>query len=229
MSQGRAGFGGPQAKNRGNGLCVLTSTPLQDLDNAEITGLMHMREEEKIARDIYQTLYSTWGDRIFQRISQSEQQHMNAIGVLLDRYELEDPVAGNGVGEFSSAEMQTMYRDLVAMGQRSHIDALKVGAMIEDLDLFDLKEALALTDNDDITMVYENLMRGSQNHMRAFAGRLETLGESYAPRHISDRELAEILASGNASGAGSAGRGRRARQGMFGNGVRQRSGNTVTQ
>jgi hypothetical protein len=229
MAQGRAGFGDPSAGSRGGGECLLTSMQLQSLDNEEISGLIHMREEEKLARDIYQTMDALWPDRIFHRIALSEQRHMNAIEVLLDRYELEDPVADKGIGEFSSGEMQSLYQDLAAMGQWSHMDALKVGAMIEDLDLYDLEEALERTDNEDIKMVYENLMHGSENHMRAFVGRLRMLGEDYEPRYISSEELSGILASGNASDSGMAGRGRGSRQRGFGRGMCLRNGNNVTQ
>lgn len=229
MAQGRAGFGNQQAKSRGDGSCLITSLPLQSLDDEEIAGLMHMLEEEKLARDVYQTMYSLWEDGTFQRISQSEQRHMDAVGRLLERYGLEDPVAVHAVGEFDSIELQNMYRDLVAAGQMSPADALKVGATIEDLDLYDLEEALNTTDNDDIKMVYENLMRGSQNHMRAFIGRLEILDESYAPQYISEETLSGILASGNTSGSGWTGRGRGMRRGGVGRGVCLRTGIRITQ
>lgn len=227
MAQGRAGFGNQPARNRGDGECLLTSIPIQSLDKEEIAGLIHMREEEKLARDMYQTMDSLWQDRIFQRISLSEQRHMNAVEVLLDRYALEDPITDKGIGEFSSTEMQSLYRDLAAMGQRSHMDALKVGAMIEDLDIYDLEEALERTDNEDIKMVYENLMRGSQNHMRAFVGRLQAMGEDYEPRYISSEALSEILVPGNASDSGTAGRG--GQQRGFGRGGYRGNGNNATQ
>jgi hypothetical protein len=229
MAQGRAGFGNQPAINRGDGECLLTSIPIQSLDKEEIAGLMHMREEEKLAWDMYQVMDSLWQDRIFQRISLSEQRHMNAMEVLLDRYALEDPVTDKDIGKFSSTEMQSLYRDLAAMGQQSHMDALKVGAMIEDLDLYDLENALEWTDNEDIKLVYENLMRGSQNHMRAFVGRLQAMGEDYEPRYISSEALSEILAPGNASDAGPAGRGRGGQQRGFGRGMCRGNGNNATQ
>ena len=229
MAQGRAGFGSLQVNNRGDGICLLTSIPMQALDNEEISELTHMREEEKLARDIYQTMYSIWSDGIFQRISLSEQRHMDAIGALLERYALEDPAADKSIGEFSSIELQNLYQNLVAMGQLSHVDALKVGAMIEDLDLYDLQQALNYTDNEDIKIVYQNLIGGSQNHMRAFIGRLQKLGESYAPQYISDQDLSDILVSGNAVNGGQAGRGRGARQWGFRGGMCLKDGNTPTQ
>jgi hypothetical protein len=202
LAQGGRGYGRRQAQGRGNGQCLALSTPVQSLESREEAGLLRMREEEKLARDVYQAMYSLWGDGTFQRISSSEQQHMDAVEVLLERYGLEDPVAGRKVGEFGSVEMQNLYRELVVVGQRSRVDALKVGARIEDLDLKDLGEALESNNNNDIQIVFENLARGSRNHMRAFAGRLEALGESYAPEYLSREELSAILSSAEASGAG---------------------------
>ncbi len=229
MAQGRAGLGGQQAKSRGDGVCLLNSIPMQALDNEEIYELMHMREEEKLARDTYQTLYAIWADAIFQRISLSEQRHMDAIATLLERYELDDPAAGKGIGEFSSEELQHLYQDLVTMGRLSHVDALKVGATIEDLDLYDLEHALNFTDNEDIKIVYQNLIRGSQNHMRAFLSRLQKLGESYTPQYLSDQELSRILVSGNAADPGQAGRGKGSRQRGFRGGICGTDGYSPTQ
>jgi hypothetical protein len=61
------------------------------LDPYEIESLLYVREEEKLARDTYLTLYEVWGMEIFQTIADSEQSHMDAIKVLLDKYNLEDP------------------------------------------------------------------------------------------------------------------------------------------
>ena len=74
--------------------------PKEDLDNHEISGLQFMREEEKLARDVYISLYSSWNQRVFNNISQSEQRHMEAIRILIDKYELKDPVLYDSVGLF---------------------------------------------------------------------------------------------------------------------------------
>lgn len=42
------------------------------LNAAEIEGLLFMREEEKLAHDVYLALYAKWGLPIFQNIAQSE-------------------------------------------------------------------------------------------------------------------------------------------------------------
>ncbi len=196
---------------RGWGDCggcqALASLPKQDLSSAEVAGLSYMREEEKLARDVYTKLYERWGSRVFGNIAQSEQRHYDALKTLLDRYLLPDPAENRDAGVFSDHALQTLYGDLVAQAETSLAAALRVGATIEDLDIRDLDRALAETDNDDLKLVYENLRRGSGNHMRAFVGQLQSLGETYAAQYIGAEALAAILSGQGGRGMGS-GRGR---------------------
>ncbi|MEJ2110603.1 MAG: DUF2202 domain-containing protein [Acidobacteriota bacterium] len=226
LAQVRAGLG----RQKGNGNCLLQSMPIQSLDDMERANLLRMREEEKLARDVYRMLYSKWSDSVFNRIANSEQRHMDAVGLLLSRYETEDPVSGNGPGEFSNPEIQDIYEDLTHLGQQSLIDALRVGATIEDLDLYDLAVALDATDNEDIRTVYENLYQGSRNHMQAFVGRMTALGEIYVPQHINEEALADIIASSlSASGAFGNGRGRGPRNDGTGRGMCLRRQNSQSE
>jgi len=136
------------------------------LSPAEESSLLYIREEEKVARDVYIALYDKWGLTIFKNISRSEQTHMDAIKTLLDRYNLKDPALGPG--EFTNQKLQAMYDDLVDLGKTSAVEALNVGVLIEETDIQDLKDALADTVHKDIKRVYQNLMAGSENHLAAF-------------------------------------------------------------
>ncbi len=194
------------------GAC-LADLPKEDLSESEAASLRHMREEEKLARDVYLTLAEAYDVRVFHNIARSEQRHMDAVSELLKRYELPDPVASDDVGAFSDPAFTELYASLVAEGRKSYTAALTVGATIEDLDIKDLQDALAEADNADIALVYGNLARGSRNHMRAFAGRLADAGQTYQAQHIGQDELAAILADGHERGAGR-GRGRGQEQGQ---------------
>lgn len=143
----------------------------QTLNADEVAGLQWMREEEKLARDVYQTLGARFSLPIFKNIARSEQTHMDAVNVLLDRYGVPDPVGNNGVGVFTDPQLQALYDDLVARGTTSLVSALAVGAEIERLDIGDLETRLAQTDKADIRQMYANLERGSYNHLRAFTTR----------------------------------------------------------
>ena len=142
------------------------------LTQAEIDGLLYMREEEKLARDSYWTLYDRWHLSIFSKIANSEVMHMSRIKDLLDRYGIPDPAAGKAVGEFSNPILQQLYNDLMVQGSQSSTEALKVGVTIEVVDIRDLKNYLAQTNKPDIINVYNALLNGSYCHLRAFNNQL---------------------------------------------------------
>ena len=138
------------------------------LTQSEIDGLMYMREEEKLARDAYLTLYERWHLNIFYKISNSEVMHMSKVKELLDRYGVPDPAAGNAVGVFTNPILQQLYDDLMIQGSQSSTEALKVGVAIEEVDIADLQNYLAATNKSDIVNVYTMLLNGSYNHLNAF-------------------------------------------------------------
>jgi len=165
------------------------------LTEQEISDLVHLREEEKLARDVYLHLFDVWGQWIFENIAASEQRHMDAVKNLLDRYGVEDPVGDDVEGVFTNQDLQSIYDSLIATGNLSSIDALYVGATIEDLDIYDIQHMVANTDKPDLLSVYENLMKGSRNHMRSFCGLLETFDEFYTAQYLTQEEVDAIVSS----------------------------------
>ncbi len=162
---------------------VLSSTTLGELSDEEISGLLFMREEEKLARDVYLTLYNKYNLRAFNNISKSEQVHMNAVKYLLNRYELRDPAESNDIGEFTNEELQTLYNNFITSSEVDEIEALKVGALIEETDIVDLQNHITeVVGNDDIVFVYSNLLRGSTHHLKAFVFNLKVRGIDYEPQ-----------------------------------------------
>ena len=173
------------------------------LSDAEVEGLLYMREEEKLARDVYLTLYDEWGVPVFQNIANSEQTHTNAVRNLLDRYDIEDPAAENDIGVFANSTLQALYDQLVQQGSQSLADAFRVGAAIEEIDILDLEVRIAQTEEPDIQQVYENLMNGSRNHLQAFASNLERrTGETYQPQYLSQAAFASIVEAPTERGRG---------------------------
>lgn len=172
------------------------SLPTEDLSLEEIQAILYMREEEKLARDVYLTLYEKWGEPIFNNIAQSEQAHMDMVLALIEKYNLTDPAAGKDIGEFENPELQKLYDQLIEQGMQSEVAALEVGALIEEVDIKDLEEWLAKTDNEDIKYVFENLMMGSRNHLRAFTNVLSRqYGITYEPQILPQDEYEAIVNS----------------------------------
>ncbi len=171
----------------------IATLPMQTISDAESISLIHMREEEKLARDVYIAMFNKYGLRIFENISISEQTHTDAILQLLTKYAIKDPLGVNAVGVFTDPGLQALYTSLVNSGSVSVIEAYKVGAIIEDLDLNDLKNDLLKVDNQDIILVYQMLSKGSRNHMRNFYSNLKSLGFTYVPQFITQYELDAIV------------------------------------
>ena len=158
--------------------------------------LLFMREEEKLARDVYLTFYEAWDLQIFSNIASSEQMHMNAILKLLKKYNLSDPAAGNEIGEFTNEELQALYLTLIETGMASVLDALKVGGLIEEKDMYDIQAAIDRSEKADIDAVYESLLCGSRNHLRGFAQNIGALtDEAYEAQILAQAEVDAILAS----------------------------------
>ncbi|MCE3272672.1 MAG: hypothetical protein K0S57_3069 [Ramlibacter sp.] len=171
------------------------------LDDAETAALRYMREEEKLAHDVYAVLYVPWGLQIFSNIAASETQHTEAILQLLLKYGVDDPAAGRAVGEFEDASIKALFDQLVAAGRVNEVEALKVGALIEETDIRDINSKMAITDNPDILQVYDALLCGSGNHLRAFNAQLLANGVTYVPQVISQAEW-DAIASAPASTCG---------------------------
>lgn len=180
----------------GSGTCLTCgATSTAPLTDVEKDYLIFMREEEKLARDVYITLFEKWGVLVFDNIADSEQRHYEAIKTLLDRYGVTDPVVSDEVGSFTNGELASLYPQLIAKGYGSVVDAMYAGATIEELDIVDLKDALAKTKKIDITNVYSNLLLGSMNHLRAFVSHLQMLGVGYVAQYLSPEELLDILSA----------------------------------
>jgi len=89
------------------------------VDTTDPSGLTYVREEEKLARDVYQFLYEQWGVQVFTNIASSEQAHTDIIKSLLDIYGLTDPAADTQPGQFANASLQALYDQLTAQGSLS--------------------------------------------------------------------------------------------------------------
>jgi hypothetical protein len=157
-----------QAANGGSSVGKRPSaTALVPLDDAEIATLKWMREEEKLARDMYLTLNTYFPAKIFTNIAASEQKHFDALGKKLVLYGIDDP-ATDEIGTFNDPELQALYDDLLAQGMASYVAALEVGVIIEEADLTDLEVAIEGTDSVPLARTYQHLLTGSEHHLAAF-------------------------------------------------------------
>lgn len=178
-----------------NMLAQIQNLPIEPINEAERNSLILMREEEKLARDIYLAMYNKWGANIFNNISSSEQTHMDAVLSILKKYQIADPIENNSPGEFQNTTLKNLYTVLLAKGSSSISEAYQVGATIEDLDISDLNKIKSDVDNQDILFVYGMLTKGSRNHLRSFYKNIQNSGNTYTPQYISKEEFDSIVGS----------------------------------
>jgi len=172
-----------------------TSTLSQELTNT----LAYMGNEERLAYDVYNRLYAEWGTKQFTNIAtKSEYKHITAVQQLVQKYKISDnvdftnvdlpalgymntPIESMNAGTYDISIIQRLYDDLVAQGVTSEIEALKVGCIVEVVDVTDLDRDIALAQSEnatDIITVFNFLRDGSYNHYWAFDKGLKNQGVS---------------------------------------------------
>lgn len=176
---------------------ALPSAPQANQNDKE--NLRFSIEEEKMALNVYTALAAKWGGRPFSNIARAEQKHLDSVMALMTRLGFDVPPIGNA-GEFNNPDIQKVYSELMKKGSVSRTEALKVGAMIEDRDIFDLDRIIKETRDSHSKTVYNSLRSGSYNHMRAFVGNLRRSGEEYKPQYISQARFDEIMKKGDREG-----------------------------
>jgi hypothetical protein len=149
--------------------CVVTT-----LSTAEADPLKFMREEEKLARDVYSALSPYYPGNVFKNIAASEQKHFDAIGEKLVLYGIDDP-ASDQAGVFNNPDLQAMYDALLIEGMSGYEEALGVGVTIEEEDIVDLELAIAGTTSKPLILTYKHLLSGSESHLAAFTKLLDRL------------------------------------------------------
>jgi hypothetical protein len=157
----------------------------KELSPEEIAGLLFMREEEELARDLYLNIYEEKDSRlrIFYNIStRAETKHAEAIRVLLEKYGIDDPSTGSR-NTYNDKALQDLYDELLGSALANQdVGALHVGALVEETDIRDINTHLShVSENhQDIISTYSTLLCGSRNHLRAFARQIKNItGNDY--------------------------------------------------
>lgn len=207
------GPGSPAGPNAGPGagcsqqgqgealLAYLGALPTGSLTEAQAAWILMLREEEKLARDLYLALADRWPVAAFANVARAEQRHFDLMGAMIARYGLGDPAFGQLPGSFTSSVVQTLHDELLALGNESAVAALSAAARVEETDLADLSTIEATAPPADLLTVDQNLARGSRNHLRGFVAALAAQGATYEPTVLSAEQFAAIVGSETERGA----------------------------
>ncbi len=145
------------------------SAPSATADSTLTSALAFSREEERMARDLYAALAKKYdGARPFSMITNSEDQHFDAVGTLIERYDVTDPSAGKAAGVYAIPAIQDLYNGWLAKGNTSIEAAYQVGVDLEKRDIADLNKSIAANLPADVDTVLGQLLKGSQNHLAAY-------------------------------------------------------------
>ena len=131
--------------------------------------LQYLVEEEKLARDVYAYFAENVTSQKFSNIVKSEQTHMDAISALLKKYNYFNPTLTRAAGVYRDKELQALYNELIAQGSASAAAAFQVGVAIEELDIADIKKMMVNPAPADVKLAWDNLLKGSINHLVAFS------------------------------------------------------------
>jgi hypothetical protein len=160
----------------------------------DVEGMRFIWEEEKTARDLYRSFYNMTNQSIFLDLKRSEQNHMDQVKSIMDRYGVKTPVPDQGALENRS--LIQIYTDLLSRGNRSNQEALTAAATFEEISIMDLQKEIAATDNQEVIVVYQGLLAGSRKHLRSYVSDLKELGIAYSPQYLSRAEFGEIMGQG---------------------------------
>ncbi len=165
------------------------------LNEDETKGILLMLEEEKLARDVYLALDDKWNSTVFSHISNSEQRHYDKMNALAKQFNLAIPasVTNDEKGKFLNKKLQQAYDEMVEIGNVSLENALRIGANVEELDIQDLSEVMAQTENEDILNVYNQLKQASEKHLQSFTKNLSKEGMDYTPSILSQKDFDAII------------------------------------
>lgn len=206
MSSSEDGGGGdaPPAEDASERDTAVSDAPSSDAPDGGVAlgcegplarDLCFLREEEKLARDVYIALFEETAINVFDNISRSEESHTAAVAALLAARSIPDPVTDDTPGVFRDPVFVDLYATLTAQGRMGEVAALTVGATIEDLDLRDIREMEARTTDAEALALYASLACGSRNHMRSFVSQLASRGDSYEAAYLPAEEITSIVSS----------------------------------
>lgn len=165
------------------------------LSDTEINGILSLRQEEKVAYDVYTYMFGKYESKVFKNIADNEKSHMDKMKELIDQFNLSDPLEGkvDQKGVFSDKKMQALYDEMVMAGNYGLLDALRAAARFEETDIIDLRKNLASASNEAVINVYLNLESGSQDHLRLLVKYIKEEGISYKPSYLSKEDYDQIM------------------------------------
>lgn len=176
-------------------VAVCSSAQTAISPSAERNAILYNMEEEKMARDLFTAFENKWNSQVFSNIARTEQDHFDYLLKMAQEMNMEIPEAilSNGEGVYTNETLQKEYNSMLASGSKSLIDALTVGARMEEMEIVDLHKVMDVTDHTKVFLTYDRLFSAARNHLRAFVRNLKAQGIEYTPMMLSREEYDKIV------------------------------------
>jgi hypothetical protein len=166
------------------------------LDFNEQTHLVFICEEEKLARDVYRVLGRRFPEvGVFADLEAGQEHNRCAVSELLQKYRVSTPLVNDNVGVFSwgiyGRYFMEKYLVLTNQGSASPLNALYVGAFMEELNIQEITECpkvivdisngineitacgMRYTGNPEVLRIYDRLLDESRRHLRLLVRGIE--------------------------------------------------------
>lgn len=165
------------------------------LSSAETKALINVHDNQKLSLFVYDSLYAIWGINPFGNIRSAESQHIDFLDDVAENYDvvLDKNKSTDSKPGFITLQAENIYHESISKGSLSVIDALKRGALLEEMSLLVLHEAKAVTIKSDLLHTFDILAMGSKNHLQAFNKRLKTYGITYEPGILEQKDFKKII------------------------------------
>jgi len=158
----------------------------------EKASVLYAREQQKLARDLYQVLGAKWSAVILQSTAHAEQKHMDTVKSLIDGLKLTDP-AQPAAGQFTDPMFQKLYGQLLDRGSVSLVEALRAAAYMEEMEIRDTRGFVEDANRLDIIRGLGSITTGEPTHLRVFVAELKKQGVDYQPQLLSQSDYDRIM------------------------------------
>lgn len=158
----------------------------------EQKALVQIFEQEKLARDVYSQIGEKFGIKILKNAAIGKQKQMSLI---LDFMTLNQVAVAfdDAQGVFKSPELRENYSAFLTEGLGSLNNAFRVGAKMEDYNIYHIDKILATQTTGKLVLLLSKLSCSAGNELKTQVNMLVGNGEMFMPDYISVKLYRSIM------------------------------------
>ena len=131
----------------------------ENLSGQELQGLVFLAEKQKLHRDFYLTTFDITKNKLFEQLYLSDQQSMDLISAMLEKYGEEKLILNLSTGDFILADIQHEYDVSIQSNEKGLDQTLATAIQLEKNMSNDIQMYLdQVVGNDDIVLLYNDML-----------------------------------------------------------------------